>query len=70
MLTSRFLFRLGDALLGQLARMFVFLLDLLAPTMSKTISWDYNPEDVGPIVPEWSGPSAKEKRSSRQAEHA
>ncbi|KAG3087691.1 hypothetical protein PC122_g8735 [Phytophthora cactorum] len=38
--------------------------------MSKSISWDYNPEDVGPIVPEWGGPSAYEKRSSRPAEFA
>ncbi|KAK1941495.1 hypothetical protein P3T76_007361 [Phytophthora citrophthora] len=61
---------LGDALLGQFARMFVVLLDVLMPTISKTITWDYNPEDYGPIVPEWSGPSTKEKRSSLQAEFA
>ncbi|ETO71592.1 hypothetical protein F444_12094 [Phytophthora nicotianae P1976] len=62
--------RMGDALLGQFARMFVLLLGFLAPSMSKNISWEYNTEDVGPIVPEWGGPSASEKRSSRPAEFA
>lgn len=70
MLTSCVFFQVGDALLGVLARKFVLLLKVLAPTISKTISWDYNPEDYGPIVPEWSGPSTKEKRSSLQAEFA
>ncbi|KAG4239768.1 hypothetical protein PC116_g12227 [Phytophthora cactorum] len=43
--------RMGDALLGKFARMFVLVLGFLSPSMSKSISWDYNPEDVGPIVP-------------------
>ncbi|KAG3014694.1 hypothetical protein PC123_g12559 [Phytophthora cactorum] len=60
--------RMGDALLGKFARMFVLVLGFLSPSMSKSISWDYNPEDVGPIVPEWGGPSAYEKR--RPAEFA
>ncbi|KAF4041797.1 hypothetical protein GN244_ATG05833 [Phytophthora infestans] len=62
--------RMGDALLGQLARVFVLSLGFLSPTMSKNISWDYNPEDVGPIVPEWGGPSASEKRDFRLAKFA
>ncbi|OWY97762.1 hypothetical protein PHMEG_00031626 [Phytophthora megakarya] len=62
--------RMGDALLGQFARAFVLLFSFLAPAMSKNISWEYNTDDVGPIVPEWGGPSANEKRSSRQAEFA
>ncbi|OWY98143.1 hypothetical protein PHMEG_00031161 [Phytophthora megakarya] len=42
----------GDALLGQLARVVVLVLALLAPTtVAKSICWDYNDEEMGPLVP-------------------
>ncbi|EGZ22272.1 hypothetical protein PHYSODRAFT_330102 [Phytophthora sojae] len=65
-----FIVQVGDALLGHSARVFVALLDFLAPSMSKNISWDYNPEDVGPIVPEWSGLAPDAKRDYPRAEFA
>ncbi|EGZ22270.1 hypothetical protein PHYSODRAFT_447630, partial [Phytophthora sojae] len=42
---------MGDALLGQLARAFVLIAVHLAPTMAKSISWDYGEEEMGPLVP-------------------
>ncbi|KAK1941493.1 hypothetical protein P3T76_007359 [Phytophthora citrophthora] len=43
--------QVGDALLGQLARVFVLFVALLIPTMAKSICWDYSDEEMGPLVP-------------------
>ncbi|KAG3157611.1 hypothetical protein PI126_g8230 [Phytophthora idaei] len=41
----------ADALLGQLVRGLIRILTVIAPTMSKSVTWDYNDEEVVPIVP-------------------
>lgn len=56
LLTTCPLLQLGDALLGMLARGFVLLCVHLLPDMAKSISWDYNHEEMVPLVPEWSEP--------------
>jgi len=53
------LVQMGDALLGQLARVLVLLAVQLAPAMAKSISWDYSDEEMGPLVP------VRASRSSR-----
>ncbi|ETN06289.1 hypothetical protein PPTG_23350 [Phytophthora nicotianae INRA-310] len=41
----------ADALLGQLVRGLIRVVTVIAPTLSTSITWDYNDEEVGPIVP-------------------
>ncbi|KAL3662105.1 hypothetical protein V7S43_012906 [Phytophthora oleae] len=46
---------LGDAMLGQLASMLVFMLDHMIPAVHDVVSWETDDINLGPIIPEWSG---------------
>ncbi|KAG6962260.1 hypothetical protein JG688_00008673 [Phytophthora aleatoria] len=50
-LSPCYMVEFADALLGQLVRGLIRILTVIAPTMSKSVNWDYNDEEVGPIVP-------------------
>uniref|UniRef100_K3WD41 Uncharacterized protein n=1 Tax=Globisporangium ultimum (strain ATCC 200006 / CBS 805.95 / DAOM BR144) TaxID=431595 RepID=K3WD41_GLOUD len=50
--------QLGDAILGQLVDTLEHLLEHVIPNLHKYLSWDAANNDLGPIIPELSAPTA------------